>query len=64
MRLRWHFLAWGSAFKDLGKADPRALNYENFFYDNTWCWYLLPAMICVVVYVAVLSVLVFDEGKV
>ena len=50
--------------KTWGRLIRSALNYENFFYDNTWCWYLLPAMICVVVYVAVLSVLVFDEGKV
>ena len=50
--------------KTWGRLIRSALNYENFFYDNTWCWYLLPAMICVVVYVAVLSVLVFDEEKV
>lgn len=49
--------------KTWGRLIRSALNYENFFYDNTWLWYLLPAMVCVVGYVAALSMLVYKEER-
>lgn len=50
--------------KTWGRLIRSALNYDNFFYDNTFLWYLLPAMFCVILFVASLSVLMFDEDKV
>ena len=49
--------------KTWGRLIRSALNYENFFYDNTYLWYLVPAMVCVVGFVVSLSILMFDEDQ-
>ena len=50
--------------KTWGRLIRSALNYENFFYDTTFLWYLLPALLCVVGFVASLSILIFDEDRI
>jgi len=50
--------------KTWGRLLRSAMNYENFFYDNTYLWYFLPVMLCVILFVASLAVLTFDEDTV
>lgn len=47
--------------KTWGKLIKAAMNYENLFYDDTLIWYLIPAILCVFVYVLSLSLLTFEE---
>ncbi|WMJ78740.1 MULTISPECIES: ABC transporter permease [unclassified Sedimentibacter] len=47
--------------KTWGKLIKAAINYENLFYDDAILWYLIPAILCVFVYVLSLSLLTFEE---
>lgn len=47
--------------KTWGKLIKAAMNYENLFYDDVIIWYLIPAILCVFVYVLSLSLLTFEE---
>jgi len=47
--------------KTWGKLIKAAMNYENLFYDDVIMWYLIPAILCVFIYVLSLSLLTFEE---
>ena len=47
--------------KTWGKLIKAAMNYENLFYDDVILWYLIPAILCVFVYVLSLTLLTFEE---
>jgi ABC-type dipeptide/oligopeptide/nickel transport system permease subunit len=47
--------------KTWGKLIKAAMNYENLFYDDVIIWYLIPAILCVFIYVLSLSLLTFEE---
>ena len=55
------FLGIGDpALKSWGRTIRAALDYEGIFWDHTYLWWLLPPILCLVLFVLALALLTFD----
>lgn len=50
--------------KTWGKLIRAALNYENLYYDSTFLWYLLPPVICLIIFVVALALLASENDSI
>lgn len=46
-----------------GRMIRTALNYEGIFIGNTYLWYLLPPIACILIFVVAVSILAFDYER-
>lgn len=49
--------------KTWGKLIRAALDYDELYYDSTFLWYLLPPVLCLIVFVIALTLLVSENDK-
>jgi len=49
--------------KTWGKLIRAALNYDNLYYDSTFLWYLIPPVVCLIVFVITLTLLVSENDN-
>jgi peptide/nickel transport system permease protein len=48
--------------KSWGKIIKLAMNYEGIFTDNTYVYYLMPPILCICIFVVVLSHIAYESG--
>jgi len=49
--------------KTWGKLIRAALDYEDLYYDNTFLWYLIPPVLCLILFVISLTFLSSENGE-
>lgn len=47
--------------KTWGKVIKSAMNFEGIFYDGVYMWYLIPPILCLIVFIVSLAFLTFDK---
>lgn len=50
--------------KTWGKLIRAALDYDELYYDSTFLWYLLPPVLCLIVFVIALTLLASENDKI